>query len=315
MARRPVLRSAPFKQLGLSQLKGFCEVCRLGSYAAASRLLLLTSAAIWEQVKGLERHYGVVLLERRGDRMQPTLHGRRLIKLITPILAELDSIDSVFRQNDGIFPERIRLVTNLRVLIDEVSQAMVLFRGRFPSVRLAVAYTRIDEVETLVLEGSADVALTLEPMPDQPISDQIVFEKAGELDYLLVAPPGHPLLKTRSFRLDSLTKYPLVLADRTAYSRRAVDEVLRRHGLLSRIQINCETNGDAFTLACVKAGLGVGIAAGNPSSDLYRDLGVRVLSHWFGVARVGFFWRQGAHIPPVQLKLADLLREQMRTGC
>jgi hypothetical protein len=61
-------------------------------------------------------------------------------------------------------------------------------------------------------------------------------------------------------------------------------------------------------LNCVRAGLSVGIAVGNASSPLYRGLGVRSLDRWFGTARVGFMWRRGAHIPPLQQHLAQLLK-------
>src|SRR5262245_33782287 len=56
-----------YKDLTLAQLRSFSVVCRTKSYAAAARELLLTSPAVWEQMQGLERHYGRPLLVRRGN--------------------------------------------------------------------------------------------------------------------------------------------------------------------------------------------------------------------------------------------------------
>src|SRR3954464_14194245 len=155
-----------YKDATLSQFRSFCEVCRRGGYAAASRELLLTSPAVWEQMQALEAYYGVSLLERHGPGVRPTVHGQRLLELIRPLLAGMDSTREVLQQEDGALPRQLTLVTTLRVLVEEISQAMSQFRRRYPAVRLRVAYTGIDAVEPLVLDGEADVAFTLEPGPD-----------------------------------------------------------------------------------------------------------------------------------------------------
>jgi hypothetical protein len=40
---------------------------------------------------------------------------------------------------------------------------------------------------------------------------------------------------------------------------------------------------------------------------MYHCLGIRSLRRWFGTARVGFMWRRGAQVAPLQHKLADLV--------
>ena len=299
----------PYKELSLTQLRSFCEVCRVGSYAAAARDLLLTTPAVWEQLQALERHYDVELLERHGNGVRPTLHGLRLLELVRPLLAGLESTRDVLHQIDGVLPDHLTIVSNLRVLAEEISRAMFQFRERYPSVRLVMRYTNSKEVETLVSEGIADVTLTLEPGPDEPISSAIVYQPAGELDYLLVTPLKHQLLRKKSDQLEAIVAYPLVLSARDAYSRHRVQEVFHRHNLTEKVRIAVETSSDEYTLACVRAGLGIGIAVGKPDSLLYRGLGVRSLREWFGSARVGLMWRCGANIPQLQNELAELLRK------
>lgn len=297
-----------YKQLSLQQLQGFCAVCRRGSYAAAARELLLTTPAVWEQLRGLERHLGLQLLERRGGGVRPTLHGQRLLKLVRPLLAGLESARDILHQEGGALPERLTVVSNLRVLADEISQAVAAFRRRFPSICVGFRYTSGEEVEPLVLEGDADVALTLEPRSERRNSASLAYEPAGSLEYLLVTPPKHALARAKTLRLESVVRCPLVLADVEAYSRQRVQEVFHRHDLIGRMQVAVETSSDEYTLACVRAGLGVGITVGRPRSLPYRGLSARDLSRWFGTARIGFLWRGGAHVPPIQRELAELIR-------
>lgn len=301
------LRRVPYKDLGLPQLRSFCEVCRLGSYAEAARTQLLTGPAVWEQIKALERHYGVELFERQGNGIVPTVHGTRLLELVRPVLAGLESAKDVLHQRDGALPEQLTIVTNLRVLAEEISRAMAEFRRRYSAVRLFVCYTSGKDIEPLALEGDADVTLTLEPGPDEPISPALAYEPAGELDYLLVTPPRHALSRP-GIRLQSIVKYPLVLGEPRAYSRHRVQEIFHRHNLLGQMNVAVETSSDEYTPMCVRAGLGVGVAVGSAASGLYRGLAVRPLRKWFGTARVGFLWRRGSHVPPLQRGMADLLR-------
>jgi DNA-binding transcriptional LysR family regulator len=303
-----------YKDLSLAQLRSFCEVCQQRGYAAAARKLLLTSPAVWEQMQALERHYGVRLLERHGGGVRPTVPGERLLEMIRPYLAGLDSTRVILQQEDGAVPRQVALVTNLRVLAEEVGRAVRRFQDRYPRVRLCLNYTGIDEVEPRVLRGEADVALTLEPGPARPPSPAAAYEPAGEVAFLLVAPPRHPLMRQRTLQLDHVVRYPLVLGEPGAYSRQRVQEVLHRHDLIQQADVVVETSSDEYTLSCVRAGVGVGITVGTGRGHLYRGLGVRPLRKWFGAARVGFLWKRGAHVPPVQRELADAVREAVQAG-
>ncbi|MBX6312545.1 MAG: LysR family transcriptional regulator [Isosphaeraceae bacterium] len=305
-------RRQSYKEPSLSQFRTFCVVCRRGGYAAAAREVLLTSPAVWEQMQSLESYYGVRLLERFGAGVRPTVHGRRLLEMVQPLLTALESTREVLKQEDGAPPRELRLVTNLRVLVEEVSEALRAFQLRFPAIQLRVDYTGIDVIEPRVVSGEADVAFTLEPGPGSRPSGDTLYEPAGELDYLLVTPPGHALTRSRPLQLDEVVRYPLVLAEPGAYSRHRVQEVFHRFHVGELAQIAVETSSDEYTLACVRAGLGVGITLGLPRGRLYRGLAVRSLSDWFGRARVGFLWKRGVFVPPVSRALADQIGASFR---
>ncbi len=296
-----------FKDVTLTQLRSFCEVCRLGSYAAAAREVLLTTPAVWERVHALERHYGSRLLGRRGHGVAPTTEGERLLTLVRPLLAGLDSARDVLQQQGGELPARLILATNLRVLTEEISQALRHFQRRYAQVKLGVIYTGND-VDERIDRGEADVGFTLEPWPDASYSRAVVYESAAAVDYVLVTPPRHPLFRCRSLQLRQITEYPLVLGFAESYSRRRVEEVLRRYELDQHLNVTVETSSDEYTLSCVRAGLGVGLTVGTAHGHFYRGLGVRSLRHWFGTARVGFLWKRGAYVPPVQRSLAQSIQ-------
>jgi DNA-binding transcriptional LysR family regulator len=304
---------AHFKELTLVQLKSFAVVCRTHSYAAAARELLLTTPAVWEQMQGLERHYGRPLLIRRGNGILPTLDGQQLLDMITPLLAGLDSTREILQHRSGALPSVITVATNLRVLAEEISRGLARFQSDYPAIRLRLFFTGND-VDERVARGEADVGFTLQPGPDIPCSPAVVYEPAGEVDYLLVAPARHPLTKSRSLQLGHIAEYPLVVGEEGAYSRRRVQEVLHRHNLTQNIRVVVETSSDEYTLSCVRSGLGIGITIGTGKGPLYQGLAARPLRRWFGTARLGFLWKRGAYESNLQRQLATMIKRIVLEG-
>ena len=162
----------PYKDLSLQQLRGFCAICRLGSYAGAARQLGLSPSTVWEQMRGLERQFEVPLLETRDGTVQPTPEGRRLLELALPLLAGLESTREVLRQQRGRPPESITIVSGMRMLMEEIGQAIPIFRRRYPDVRLRLLYVEDREIDSLVEQGKADLGLILEPGPGRPLRQE-----------------------------------------------------------------------------------------------------------------------------------------------
>src|SRR3954471_13039549 len=282
-----------FKDVTLAQLRSFAEVCRLGGCAPAARKLLLTTPAVWEQMRALERHFRVPLLERRGGAMRPTQEGERLLGMLQPLLAGIESAKETLRQEVGALPAQLTLVTNLRVLVEEISRGMRMFQKAHPTVRLRVFFTGITDVEPLLLAGQADVAFTLQQAPDSVLSSALSYEPVTDVNYLLVAPGRHPVWRER-LQLRQIARYPLVLGEPGAYSRHRAREVFHRFNINEADSIAVETSSDEYTLACVRAGMGIGITVGTGHGSLYGGLKTRSLRRWFGTARLGFLWRRGA---------------------
>jgi DNA-binding transcriptional LysR family regulator len=263
-------------------------------------------------MKGLQRHYGKRLILRQGNGVVPTAEGKLLLAMIQPVLAGLDSTRDALLQQGGERPQSLTLATNLRVLAEEISQGLRDFQVANEGMRLHLVFTGNDVPER-VESGAAEVGFTLEPGPAQDYGPTIDYQPAGEVDYLLVMPRRHPLAKARAIKLAQLAQYPLVLGEAAAYSRHRVEEVLHRHQLKAKVQIAVETSSDEYTLACVRAGMGIGITIGAGRGPLFGGLAVRSLRRWFGTARLGFVWRRGAFISPAQKELAAAVRKKIGT--
>jgi len=294
-------------ELSTSQIRTFCTVFELGSYSAAARRIGLSTSAVWEQVKEIERQYATRLFVRQGRQVVATSSGQRLDDLLRPLLAGLDSTRQIMHQQSESWTGRVTIATGVRMLIEEVGTALRAFQRRHPDVSVCIHQSDSRDAEPLVANGDVDMALTLEPGPGYA-GKAVTLEPAYDIDYLLIAPPRHPLGQKRRVHPADLAKYPLVVPHQDTYSRHLVDQMLHQHGLTDSARIVVETANSAFTAACVRAGLGVGMIAGQANGPLCKGLVVHSLACWLGQARIVFVRRRGAHLSPILRQLSDTIR-------
>ena len=297
-----------YKDLSMQQIRTFREVCRAGSYTGVAKMLGLSTSAVWEQMRGLERYFSATLLEKNGGALLPTADGRLLLELVDPILSRLETTKEMLHQRRGELPATMTAISGMRMLMEEIVAGIVRFRRDYPSIRVRMLHVPDHAIDGWIARGEADLAIVLERGPEEPASTAVQHEVAYEHDYLLLCPPRHPLLSKRSLRLADMLGFPLVVGTKGTRSRAHIDEVLHRQGLSEKTQIAIETNSTAITCAAVRAGAGIGIVAAPVDGSLSRGLRIRSLQRWFGKARFVFVWRRGAIVTPLQRQLADHIR-------
>jgi DNA-binding transcriptional LysR family regulator len=288
-------------QLAVQQLRSFCVVYEKESYAAAADELKLAVPTIWEQVRSLERRYDKTLFVRRGRRIEPTPAAGLLYQSLRSLLSGLDSTFDLLREEGG---DAARTVT-----LEDLGPPLKKFRDLHPKVCLRLLHDHDKAAEELILSGEADLALTLESGPGL-VGRAVYSERAYRIDYLAVFPKRHPLARKKSISLADLAAHPLIVGHAKTYGRQLLEQALHHDGLLEKIQIVAETDTSAFTIACVRAGLGIGVVAGRPSGILSRDLVTRSLAAHLGQAWIAFLWKRGKHLTPTVQTLIRLIREQ-----
>jgi DNA-binding transcriptional LysR family regulator len=305
----------PGVQLNTQQIRTFCDVFERGTYAAAARAAGLSTSAVWEQVKELEKQYALELFQRRGRQVEPTEAGVRLYEMLKPLLTGLDSTLQILGEGEGLQPSEITLAAGARMMIEEIGPGLAAFRQEYPDITLRVLQSSSVQVESLVVDGEVDLAMTLEPGPDH-LSKAVTIEPAYEIDYLLLMPRNHELFERRQLRLADIIEYPLIVPQAGSYSRHVLDEAFHRQNLCERMKIAAETANSAFTTACVRSGVGIGIIAGRPRRRSLPRISpfVPCLVGWVA-HELSSFGRAEHLIPPSVRHLADSIREAVQPTC
>lgn len=299
--------------LSVQQLRSFCAVFEHGSYSAAAKHQFLATATVWEQVRGVEKCYETTLFTRHGRNIRPNEEAQLLYNALKPVLTGLDSSFEVL--DDGRSPTRLRLVTGMRMLLEELGDHFRSFLESHPGVSLQLLHGDNITAEELIAADEADLGLTLAP-PPQTEQQGFTYEKAYSVEFLALTPPDHPFAGRSRLRLRDLVRYPLVVGHHGTNSRRVLEEALHREELLDQAQIAVETDNSAFTAACVRAGLGVGIVAGRGGGPITKDLAGISLRNQLGNARIVFIWKAGRILSQGVLDLIEDIKQSgsKRTG-
>lgn len=298
------LRHPRAADLSIAQLHTFRQVMRQGGYAAAARVSHLSAPAVWQHVQALEKAYGVELFERDGRQVKPTEAAHRLYQEVDGILVRLESTFDVVEGPSE--HEVIRLVTGVRMMLEDLAAPLAAFRRCFPN-RLVIHHGNDRRAEELLIADEADLAMALEPGPKQA-SPLIHYEPAYTVDFLAVARKSHPYAKARSPALCELGRHALIVTTAGTHGRDALDEAMHRERLTANIAV--ETDNSAFTIACVAAGMGVGIVAGRAEGELVKRLAVRPLSKQLGRRRIVLMWRHGRLLTEPMLRLVEEIKRR-----
>jgi DNA-binding transcriptional LysR family regulator len=291
------------ESLTVHQITTFCRVYELGGYAEAAKSLDMAGPTIWEQVKNLEKIYRTKLFYRSGRNIVPTTSGHALYELLRPLLVTVMSTFERLAEEADEFAKQINLIVGVRMMLDELGKPLREFQTAFPEVRLRLMAADNATAQKKILDGDADMALLIEPTEDI-LASGIDYEILYPIQYLAVLPPRHRLIGRDDFSLEDLADDPMIVGNSQTTNRRMLEQVRFQLGIRSPIRIVAETDNSASTIACVRAGMGVGFIAGRPKAYLTKNL----TTH--GVAKVNVVaaYREGRQLTRVLQKMIELVR-------
>lgn len=249
-----------FKDFNLTQLRIFCEFLQNKSFADTARAMQLSHSGVWQQVRALERRFGVSLLQRDGRTWRPTEDGHALFDLISDVLRSVDTLEDAFRALRGELVRELHVIATPGSAVGELADPIVQIKRKHPSIRIRLSLgSTLEQTEKELVAGAADLAV---------VTGSIVGRlKRSSLEMITVRqrPPGvlvpsrHRLARAGRFALEDLAAHPLIMPVPAFLWRQRCDDAFRVAGLLDRLQVSVEVGLIQAIEEFVHRGLGVGL--------------------------------------------------------
>jgi molybdate transport repressor ModE-like protein len=244
--------------LDVRRLRVLREVAEQGSFSAAADALNFTQSAVSQQVAALERETGTKLLQRGNGGVRLTDAGHALVRHTDLILAQLADAERELAAIAGLRGGRVRLASFPSAGATLVTEAVSMYRGRYPEVELSLAEGEPHDTVPRLRRGEFDVAV---------VCDYTHGTGGGQLlegldcihlldDPLVVAvPKSHRLAARKAIRLEQLAEEPWVAGCGGGFCNQMIEEACAETGF--RPNIAFESDDHNVLLGLVAAGVGV----------------------------------------------------------
>jgi LysR family cys regulon transcriptional activator len=155
----------------------------------------------------------------------------------------------------------------------------------------------------MVLKDQADLAIATESISD---IEGLISLPCYQWEHLVVVPPDHALLRSRSITLEEISAYPLITYDAAFAGRNKIDHAFSLRSLKPDVLLEA-IDADVIK-TYVELGMGVGIIAGM-AFDPERDKNLRAISagHLFGTNVSRLAMKQGAYLRSYVYTFIELL--------
>ncbi|MDE1194465.1 MAG: LysR family transcriptional regulator [Pseudomonas sp.] len=235
----------------LELLKTFVRVAELSSFTLASDALGLPRSSVSEQIRALEQLLDTRLLLRTTRKVQTTPDGQVLYERSKDLLAQMDEVESLFRQDNAVLSGRLRVDMPTAVARRLVMPRLSEFIERHPLIELEISST--DRRVDLVREGF-DCVMRVGELPDT----SLVARNVGHLRMINCVSTGYAERYGVPQTLEDLQQHRLIEYVSTFGASNPMFEYCH-DGKAHRISMPCSVtvnNIESYEAACL-GGLGI----------------------------------------------------------
>jgi len=176
----------------LRQMEYLVAIADTGTFGEAAKRTFVSQPSLSAQIKDMEQHIGVSLLERGRHGALLTPVGEEMVSRARIVLRQVEEMKVLGREAEGTLAGRVKLGVLPTVGPYLLPQATRKLHKAYPDLRLFVREERTSELKDHLTSGLFDVIIsTAEDHPDTK-SLPIVRENI----YICIA-PDDPLAETR----------------------------------------------------------------------------------------------------------------------
>ncbi|QIB33613.1 LysR family transcriptional regulator [Ancylobacter pratisalsi] len=294
----------------LKQLRAVAAIVETGTVTAAARKLNVTPPAVTMQVQQLEEHLGLPLLDRAGDRFQPSAAGREVLAAVARIEQAMADCGAALDAMRGLRAGRVDvgLVSTAKYF---APAALGAFARQHPGIDVSLVVGNREEMIAALRSDAIDVAIMGRPPVDIEVDKTLI----GNHPHLMIAPVDHPLIGRR-VPASVLANASFLSREPGSGTRGLMEKFFQESGIEPRIAM--EIGSNETIKQAVMAGLGLAFISAHTIAAEVDDgrlaildiEGLPVVRQWFVVKRTAkrltppaaalaeFLGRRGAEFLP-----------------
>ena len=250
-------------------LQTFCSVVSEGSMTLAASRLKITQPAVSQQIRHLEKEFGVKLLVRDSRKIQPTIQGQLLYQTANKVLSQIGNVKhSIKAISLNLSGENVELSTINSIGMHLVSPVIANFLKLSQNMKLSLFYGTGEIVIQRMKKQEVDLVI----MPDlrqEYGRDFPMFKKTFLLkDPLYFVGSGKDQSLPKSISFKDLSKFRLIQVE-NHFPKFEVSLQNKLQDLKKPIDISFRSDNVGTVKRVIESGLGCGFL---PAHSIHKQL-------------------------------------------
>ncbi|NDV63071.1 LysR family transcriptional regulator [Puniceicoccales bacterium CK1056] len=209
----------------IENFKIFSDLVESQSFSRAAKLNGVTQSAVSQQLRAMEKHFAVLIVDRSQKQFRLTREGHKLYDSAKEILHRYDKLTSELQEMKKVISGTIHISTIYSIGLHELPPYITKFLKEYPSVNVRVEYRRSNLVYEDIIHNSVDLGLIAYPNKTRQL-DVIPFL---EDRLVLICNPDNPLSKKKTVTIEDLAGQNFIGFDQDIPTRKATDQMFRDH--------------------------------------------------------------------------------------
>jgi LysR family transcriptional regulator for metE and metH len=196
--------------LEIRHLRSLIALAESGTVSAAAKRVHLTQSALSHQLRAMDEHAGMPVVRRKGQGVELTEAGRRLLAAARAVASEILDAERDLARIAGRAGGELRIALECHTCFDWLMPVMDAFRRAWPEIELDLVAGFHPDPFALLAADRADLVIGSEPGRRRGLVHAPLFR----FEILAVLPTDHPLktkrwLEAQDFRGQTLITYPV----------------------------------------------------------------------------------------------------------
>ncbi len=234
-----------FPVMHIETFKVFCDLIETTSFSDAADRNGISQSAVSQQIRNLEKRFGVILVERGRRNFSVTPEGEVFLKAARQIIDSYRSIEEDLGAMRDIVSGRLTIATVYSIGFHELPPYIEEFRQKYPDVEVQVQYRRSNQVYADVSDNLADLGLVAYPQEKRGVE----IEPAWKDRLVIICPPDHPLAKKKTLKLSEIDGERFISFEPDLPTRKAID------GMFTQADIEVKEVVEFDNIETVKRGV------------------------------------------------------------
>jgi DNA-binding transcriptional LysR family regulator len=244
-------------------LKLFCDAVRLQSFTRAAEENHVTQSTISQTIQLLEKHLGVVLIDRSLRPWKITAQGKIYYDGCKQLLERNDELERKVKGHADKMGSVVKLACIYSVGLRHMNYYCEKFAKQYPESRINLEYMHPNRILESILSEEIDFGILSFPQATRHVN---VIPWQSE-SMVLACHPNHLFAKRKEIDLPKITNEKFVAFNKELIIRKEVDRFLKLHNTF--VDVTLEFDNIEAIKRAIEAGSGISIL---PSPTLEREV-------------------------------------------